>query len=61
MLNALLGSFDASDDRKGLLFETLVFNQLTHSAWALGEEPSVSFYRTEAGSEVDFVVERLGF
>lgn len=58
VLNALLGNFKASSDRRGLLFEHLFFNQLIHSAMHADVDISVSTYRTEHGAEVDFIVER---
>ncbi len=57
VLNALLGNFHASDDRKGLLFENLFHSQLIASAYARDLEIRVSSYRTEHGAEVDFIVE----
>ncbi len=55
--NGLLGAFDVSADRIGALFEHLVFTQITASAAALDLDIRVSSYRTEHGSEVDFIVE----
>lgn len=55
--NGLLGAFDVSPDRIGALFEHLVFTQITASAAALDLDVRVSSYRTEHGSEVDFIVE----
>ncbi|MBF0491789.1 MAG: ATP-binding protein [Deltaproteobacteria bacterium] len=60
VLNALLKNFNASDDRKGLLFEHLFFNQILSSAQASGQEASIFTYRTEHGAEVDFIVEKEG-
>jgi len=57
VLNALLGNFKASDDRKGFLFEHLFFNQILAGASARDLEVRVSTYRTEHGAEVDFIVE----
>lgn len=57
VLNALLGNFDASEDRKGFLFESLFFNQLTSSAASIDQEIRISSYRTEHGAEVDFILE----
>lgn len=57
VLNALLGNFHASPDRKGALFEHLFFNQLVASAYAADEELRISSYRTEHGAEVDLIVE----
>lgn len=54
--NGLLGNFVASLDRVGVLTEQLVFNQLTHSAWAAGKEIEVSTFRTRDGIEVDYIV-----
>jgi predicted AAA+ superfamily ATPase len=57
VLNALRGGFEATDDRKGALFEHLFFNQLIAGAASLDREMRVSTYRTEHGAEVDFIVE----
>jgi predicted AAA+ superfamily ATPase len=59
VLNGLLGNFTVSDDRKGLLFETLVVTQVIHSVAAkdlMGIR--LSSYRTEHGAEVDLIIER---
>ena len=56
-VGVLLGTFDVSPDRIGALFEHLVFTQITASAAALDLDIRVSSYRTEHGSEVDFIVE----
>jgi predicted AAA+ superfamily ATPase len=58
VLNALLGNFNASPDRKGTLFEHFFFNQLTHGAAALDIELRISTFRTSNGAEVDFIIER---
>lgn len=60
VLNALLGNFTASDDRKGFLFEHLFFNQLMAGASARDRPIRISTYRTEHGSEVDFIIEWEG-
>ena len=57
VLNALLENFVVSEDRKGRLFENLFCNQLFNSAFALDLPLKVMSLRTEAGSEVDFIVE----
>lgn len=57
VLNALLGNFQLSEDRKGILFEHLFFNQLIASAYSHDIEIKVSSYRTEHAAEVDFIVE----
>jgi len=58
VLNALLGNFHASLDRKGMLFEHLFFNQVRAGAFAADEDIRLSSYRTEHGAEVDLIVER---
>ena len=60
VLNGLLGNFEASLDRVGDLFEHLVCQQLFDSAAALDVPIRVSTFRTEAGAEVDFIVEFEG-
>ena len=60
VLNALLGNFQSSADRKGLLFEHLVFNQIQASAMATDIEIQISSYRTEHGAAVDLIVELSG-
>lgn len=60
VLNALLGNFKASDDRKGILFEHLFFNQLLASAYSRDKEIQISTYRTEHGAEVDFIIQLEG-
>lgn len=57
VLNGLLGNFEVSLDRVGLLFEHLIFNQLVHSSFARDREIRISTYRTEHGAEVDFILE----
>src|SRR3989338_2397397 len=57
VLNSLVGNFEASDDRKGRLFEHLFFQQLTSSAYAQDKDIRISTYRTEHGAEVDFIIE----
>lgn len=41
----------------GSLFETAVLSEILRTYWHRGEEPRVHFWRTSAGSEVDFIVE----
>jgi predicted AAA+ superfamily ATPase len=57
VLNALLGNFKASPDRRGLLFEHFFFNQLVAGAYSQDKEIHISSYRTEHGAEVDFIIE----
>ena len=56
--NGLLGSFDASADRVGSLFEQLVFSQLVAGAAAADVDLRIASYRTAHGGEVDLIVER---
>jgi uncharacterized protein len=44
-------------DRKGALFETFIFNQMTDTLNATGNPFELSFFRTEHGAEVDFILE----
>jgi uncharacterized protein len=60
VLNGLIGNFKASNDRKGLLFEHLVFNQILASAKARDKDVKIHYFRTRGGYEVDFVVEING-
>lgn len=57
VLNGLLGGFDVSSDRRGLLFEHFFLQQLCDSAAASDVDIRVSTFRTTAGAEVDFIVE----
>lgn len=54
--NAMLGSFEISEDRKGVLFEHLIYTQLIHSASAREQEIKISTFRSRGGLEVDFIV-----
>jgi predicted AAA+ superfamily ATPase len=55
VLNGLLGSFTASADRVGTLFEHLVVSQLWATAAAYDRELSLHAFRTRGGLEVDFI------
>ena len=57
VLNGLLGGFRVTVDRRGLLFENLMFSQLLATTQASGVRCQISSYRTEHGAEVDFIVE----
>lgn len=57
VLNGLLENFTASNDRKGILFEHLVHNQIQASAQAHDIPIKISYFRTKGGFEVDFIVE----
>lgn len=56
VLNGLLGTFRASPDRIGSLFEHLVVNQLFATAAACDEQLNLHTFRTRGGLEVDFIV-----
>ena len=59
VLNALLGNFVVSHDRKGQIFENFIVTQVIHGLAARDEiGVRLSTYRTEAGAEVDLVIER---
>ncbi len=60
VLNGALGNFEASGDRLGSPFEHLVLQLLWSEFQGRDEPVRVSVYRTEAGAEVDFIVERKG-
>jgi predicted AAA+ superfamily ATPase len=53
--NALCGSFDASADRIGQLFEHMVYNQVMNAATARDIEVEAYNLRTRGGFEIDFV------
>ncbi len=58
--NAVVGSFDISEDRLGRVMEQHVFNCLRHTAWSYDKDIKISTFRTRGGYEVDFVVEVEG-
>ena len=60
VLNGLLKNFTLSEDRKGFLFEHFIVNQIITANFVLGEPARLSTYRTEAGSEVDLIIEKDG-
>jgi predicted AAA+ superfamily ATPase len=55
VLNGLLGSFAASSDRVGALFEHLIVSQLGATASAYDRDLALYTFRTRGGLEVDFV------
>ena len=57
VLNGLLDNFKASDDRKGILFEHVVINQVLASAKARDKRVKLSYFRTRGGYEVDLIIE----
>lgn len=54
--NALQGSFDASGDRMGRMWEHLVFNQLVNSRNAYDKQIDIYNFRTRGGLEIDFIL-----
>lgn len=57
VLNGALRNVEVSQDRVGTLFEHLVLQLILAEAAARDVDCRVSVYRTEAGAEVDFIVE----
>ena len=57
VLNGLLENFNISNDRKGILSEHLVINQVTASAKARDKKVKMSYFRTRSGYEVDLILE----
>ncbi len=60
VLNGLLKNFTLSEDRKGFLFEHFMINQIITTHFIQGEPARLSTYRTEAGNEVDLLIEKDG-
>lgn len=60
VLNGLLRNFVVSDDRRGPMFEHFIVNQVLTANRAVGEPARLSTYRTEAGSEIDLILEKDG-
>lgn len=60
VLNALLQNFKVDDLRKGLLFEHFIFNQILNlsKGYDVFSKLKLSYYRTESGAEVDFIIEK---
>jgi uncharacterized protein len=58
VLNGALGNFEASNDRIGNLFEHLALQLINSEFQGRDEEIRLSNYRTEAGAEVDLILER---
>jgi predicted AAA+ superfamily ATPase len=58
VLNGAVGNFEASGDRIGNLFEHLVLQLIRSEFQGRDEDIRLSTYRTEAGAEVDFILER---
>lgn len=57
VLNGALRNFEPSADRSGALLEHLTLQLLLSEAKSRDVDIRVSTYRTEAGAEVDFIVE----
>lgn len=58
VLNGALSNFETSADRIGNLFEHLCLQLMLSEAKGRDQDIRVSVYRTEAGSEVDFILEK---
>ncbi len=56
VLNGLLNNFNPSADRKGILFEHLVYSQIRNSSLAQDVSADIRYFRTRHGVEVDFIV-----
>ncbi len=54
--NALVGSYDLSPERKGVVFEHFLYNQIKNSLMAKNLKPQIQFFRTRSGLEIDFIV-----
>ncbi len=57
VLNGLLNNFECSNDRKGLLFEHVVYNQIRNSLIAHDFPIKIEYFRTRHGLEIDFIVQ----
>lgn len=60
VLNGLLNDFSTGSNRRGLLFEHLIYSQLRNSAFAADSAIEIQYFRTRHGIEVDFIVELKG-
>lgn len=60
VLNGLLENFTSSEDRKGILFEHLVVNQLVNTSQAFDVPIKLHYFRTRAGYEVDLIIQLNG-
>jgi predicted AAA+ superfamily ATPase len=58
VLNGSLAQFNVTSDRIGNLFEHLFLQLLIASAQAHDDDIRVSVFRTDSGTEVDFIVEK---
>jgi uncharacterized protein len=57
VLNGCLSNFNISPDRKGNLFEHLCMQMIVSEAKGRDLDFRLSVYRTDAGAEVDFILE----
>ena len=57
VLNGILGNFVASSDRRGVLAEHVVLNQIMQSAYAKDKRVNVWGFRTRGGLEIDFLAQ----
>lgn len=57
VLNGLLNNFAPSLDRVGMLFESVVYSQISALVTSMGETARFSTYRTGKNVEVDFILE----
>jgi predicted AAA+ superfamily ATPase len=57
VLNSALGSWDLSNDRKGMLFEHFIFQQICSLQKSDDLEMRATTFRTENQCEVDFIIE----
>ncbi len=60
VLNGLLQNFNVSNDRKGMMFEHIVINQIQSSAKAHDIPIQLFYFRTRSGFEVDLILEMKG-
>ena len=60
VLNGIERNFDPRGPRRGVLCETIVLNQLMAIATLKKKTVDISYYRTRAGTEVDFIVKLDG-
>ncbi len=54
VLNGILREFSIPAERRGVLFEHVVFSQILFTAKALQQDITIENYRTRGGVEVDF-------
>jgi predicted AAA+ superfamily ATPase len=60
VLNGLLGGFNVTQDRVGMLFEHAVIAQIKNTASAKHTPVELYYFRTRNGLEVDFIVRTQG-